>query len=67
MIIVGNFGDADVAKSYLLRMVKEKDLFEGLRGGNYRNLLGTQRNLNVMMQGNALSTYTKFMQEFYLK
>ena len=67
VIIVGNFNDADVAKSYLLRIVKERELFEGLRGSNYRNLLGTRRNLNVMMQRNALSTYTKFMQEFYLK
>lgn len=67
VIIVGSFNDANIAKSYLLRMVKEKELFEGLRGANYRNLLGTQRNLNVMMQKNALSTYTKFMQEFYLK
>ena len=67
VIIIGSFGDANVAKSYLLRMVKEKGLFEGLKGCNYRNLFGTQRNLNVLMQNDALSTYTKFMQEFYLK
>ncbi len=68
VIIIGSFADADISKSYLLRMVKEKDLFEGMRGSNYRNLLGTQRNLNVLMQrSNTLSTYTKFMQEFYLK
>ena len=67
VLIIENFGDADIAKSYLLRMVKERTLFEGLKGSNYRNLLGTQRNLNVMMQRNALSTYTRFMQEFYLK
>lgn len=67
VVIIGSFGDANVAKSYLLRMVKEKNLFEGLKGSNYRNLFGTQRNLNVLMQRDALSTYTKFMQEFYLK
>ena len=48
-------------------MVKEKNLFEGLKGSNYRNLFGTQRNLNVLMQNDALSIYTKFMQEYYLK
>ena len=67
VIIIGSFGDANVAKSYLLRMVKEKTLFEGLKGSNYRNLFGTQRNLNVLMQNDALSIYTKFMQEYYLK
>ena len=67
VIIVEKFNNADVAKSYLLRMVAEKSLSEGLSGSNNRKLLGTQRNLNVMMQRNALSTYTKFMQEFYLK
>ena len=67
VIIIGSFGDANVAKSYLLRMVKEKNLFEGLKGSNYRNLFGTQRNLNVLMQNDALSIYTKFMQEYYLK
>ncbi|NDV46511.1 tetratricopeptide repeat protein [Paludibacter sp. 221] len=67
VIIIGSFNDANIAKSYLMRIVKERELFEGLRGSNYRNLLGTQRNLNVMMQNNALSTYTTFMQEYYLK
>lgn len=67
VIIIGSFADANIAKSYLLRMVKERSLFEGLTGSNYRNLLGTQRNLNVMMQNNALNIYNTFMQEYYLK
>lgn len=67
IIIIGSLTDASVAKSYLLRMVKEKPLFEGLKGANYRNLLGSQKNLNTVIQQNALNTYFEFMQEYYLK
>lgn len=67
MIIIGSFPDANIAQSYLLRVVKEKTLYEGLKGSNYRNLLGTKYNLNVMINKNALRTYNEFMQEYYLK
>jgi hypothetical protein len=66
-VIIGSLSDASVAKSYLLRMVKEKALFEGLKGSNYRNLLGSQKNLNIVIQKNELKTYFEFMQEYYLK
>ena len=67
IIIIGSLSDANVAKSYLLRMVKEKALFEGLKNANYRNLLGSQKNLNTLMQQNALNVYFEFMTEYYLK
>ena len=67
VIIIGSMSDAYVAKSYLIRMVKEKNLFEGLKSASYRNLLGSQKNLNIMMQQNAMKTYFEFMQEYYLK
>jgi len=65
VIIIGSFGDANIARSYLLRIVQERVMTESLRGINHRNLVGTQRNLNVMMQNNALNAYMRFMQEFY--
>lgn len=67
IVLIGSFADANIAKSYLLRIVKEKTLFAGLQGTNYRNLLGTQKNLNVMVQKNAFRTYNEFMQEYYMK
>jgi len=67
VIIIGSLSDAQVAKSYLIRMVKEKSLFEGLKGASYRNLLGSQKNLNVLIQQNALNQYFEFMQQYYLK
>jgi hypothetical protein len=67
VIIIGSFSDAQVAKSYLLRMVKESSLFLGLKGSDYRNLLGSQKNLNVAIQQPSLNTYFEFMQEYYLK
>ncbi len=67
IIIIGSMSDANVAKSYLLRMVKENGIFEGLKNADYRNLLGSQKNLNILMQQNALNVYFEFMTEYYLK
>lgn len=67
VIIIGSFKDANIAKSYLLRMVKERHLFEGLKSTSYRNLIGSQKNLNTMIQNDALNIYFEFMQEYYLK
>jgi len=67
VIIIGSLTDASIAKSYLLRIVKEKNLFEGLKGSTYRNLLGSRKNLNVAIQQNKLDVYFEFMQEYYLK
>ena len=67
VIIVGSLSDANIAKSYLLRIVKEAGLFEGLKNANYRNLLGSKKNLNTLMQQNTLDVYFEFMKEYYLK
>ncbi len=67
VIIIGSFQDAKIAKSYLLRMVKQNSLFEGLKNADYRNLLGSQKNLNIAVQQNSLNTYFEFMQTYYLK
>jgi len=67
VIIIGSLSDASVAKSYLLRIVKEKNLFDGLKGSTYRNLLGSRKNLNIAIQQNKLDQYFEFMQEYYLK
>ena len=67
VIIIGSFSDAQVAKSYLLRMVKESSLFAGLKGSDYRNLIGSQKNLNIAIQQPSLNTYFEFMQQYYLK
>ncbi len=67
IIIIGSFTDANIAKSYLIRMVKDKTLFENMNGASYRNLVGSQKNLNIMMEQNAIKTYIEFMQMYYLK
>lgn len=66
-VIIGTFVDAVTAKSYLLRMLKEPTIIEATKGLNKRNLVGTQENLNIMVQKNDLNTYFEFMKEFYLK
>jgi len=67
VVIVGSFADAAISKSYLYRMVGEKSITSCLNGTNFRNLMGTQENLNVMMENNAMTTYFEFMQQYYLK
>jgi tetratricopeptide (TPR) repeat protein len=67
IITIGTFVDAATAKSYLYRIVKDKSLFDGLRGADYRNLIGSQKNINILIKQNALKTYFEFMQQYYLK
>ena len=66
-IIVGTFTDANVAKSYFMRMLKDPGITEAFRGVNRRNLVGTKENLNIMVKKDALNTYFEFMREYYLK
>lgn len=67
IIFIGNFTDADIAKSYFLRVLKEPSIVKATSGVNKMNLIITRDNLNAMLQNNALSTYFEFMKEFYLK
>lgn len=67
ILIIGPLPDAQAGKSYLFRIVREAALYEELKKTDYRNLIGSQHNLNVMLQNNAMNTYFEFMQEFYLK
>lgn len=68
IVIIGVFPNAETAKSYLLRMVSQKTLFDGLKGATYRNLVGTRENLKIATASTAnLTTYSEFMKEFYLK
>ena len=67
IIIIGAFPDAGSAKSFLYRIVESDAVYEPINKTNYRNLMGTQRNLNVMMQKNAMDIYFEFMQQYYLK
>ncbi|MBN2766463.1 MAG: tetratricopeptide repeat protein [Paludibacteraceae bacterium] len=67
VIIIGPFADANIAKSYLFRIVRENAVMAPVKGTEYRNLLGSKQNLNVMMQQNAMNIYFEFMQQYYLK
>lgn len=66
-IIIGKFVDANTAKSYFLRMLSDPGIKEATSNLNKRNLVGTQENLNIMVQKDDLKTYFEFMREYYLK
>ena len=67
IIFVSTFADANVAKSYFLRMLKEPTIVKATSAMNKRNLVGTRDNLNTMLHNNALDVYFEFMREYYLK
>jgi hypothetical protein len=68
IVVIGAFPNAETAKSYLLRVVKEKSLFDGLKGVTYRNLVGTRQNIVKATTTTAnLNVYLEFMKEYYLK
>ena len=67
IIFVSTFAEANVAKSYFLRMLKEPTIVKATSGMNKRNLITTRENLNTMLQNNALDVYFEFMREYYLK
>jgi len=67
IIFVSRFSDANVAKSYFLRMLKEPTIRQATSGMNKRNLITTRDNLNTMLHNNALDVYFEFMREYYLK
>lgn len=67
IIFVSTFGDANVAKSYFLRMLRDPSIVKATSGMNKRNLITTRDNLNTMLHKNALDVYFEFMREYYLK
>ncbi|MCL1867476.1 MAG: hypothetical protein FWF72_00785, partial [Paludibacter sp.] len=68
VVVIGAFPNAESAKSYLLRMVKERTLFDGLKGATYRNLVGTRENITTAAKNATnMTVYSEFMNEYYLK
>lgn len=67
IIFINSFPNANAVKSYLLRIVKETQLYEALQEADYRNLIGTKDNFDVLKKTGTLSIYIDFMREFYLK
>lgn len=67
VIFVSTFNDANVAKSYFLRMLKDPSIVKATSGMNKRNLVITRDNLNTMLHNDALDVYFEFMREYYLK
>ena len=67
IVLIGTLPDAASAKSYLLRIVKDKSLFEGVQGATYRNLVITQENLDTLNRIGNPGVYLDFLREYYLK
>lgn len=67
IIFVSTFTDANVAKSYFLRMLRDPSIVKATSGMNKRNLVITRDNLNTMLHNDALDVYFEFMREYYLK
>ncbi len=68
VVSVGTFNSSAVAKSYLMRMLKDKTVKDATREVNKRNLIITEENLEILLENeNALKIYFEFMKKYYLK
>ncbi len=67
-IKVGSFNSKDVAKAYLLKMIRNNDIKQATSGLSKRNLIITEENLEILINNpNSLKTYFEFMKKYYLK
>ncbi len=67
-IKVGNFNSKDVAKAYLLKMIRNSEIKQATSGVSKRNLIITEENLEILLNNpNSLKTYFEFMKKYYLK
>lgn len=67
IVLVGMLPDALSAKSYLLNLVKDRTLFVPFGQAEYRNIVITKENLDVLKRMGNPSVYLDFMKEMYLK
>ena len=64
---VSGFVDANAAKTYYSKLKEQKDLMSGFKNVDYKILIGSQKNLNILMQQNAMAVYLEFMKVYYFK
>jgi tetratricopeptide (TPR) repeat protein len=67
VVLVGMLPDAVSAKSYLLRLVKDRSLFVPMKQAEFRNIVITKDNLEVLKKIGNANVYLDFLKEMYLK
>jgi len=67
MFVVGVLPNANIAKSYLLQVVKDEGIKAALEGIDYRNIVISQDNLNTLKTSGNLTVYMELFRHFYLK
>lgn len=61
------FNSVEIAKSYLLRLLKDQHIKKATSGVNKRNLIITKENLDTLLQSKELDIYFEFMKTYYFK
>ena len=67
MFVVGVLPDAKVAQSYLLQVVKSENIKSSLKEIDYRNIVISKDNLQVLKESGNLTVYMELFKHFYLK
>ncbi len=66
VVSVGTFSSKETAKSYLIRVLKDKEIRNATRGVKKKNLIITEENLEILLNNkNSLKTYFEFMKKYY--
>lgn len=66
MFVVGVLPDATVAKSYLMQVVKSQEIRNAMKGVEYRNLIISRDNLDLLKQSGNLTVYMELFKRLYL-
>jgi len=65
-LVVSRIPDGDVAMNYFRKVTANRDLFSLLKDREYRNIIISRRNYEILKNKNNLKEYLLFFKKFYL-
>ncbi|HOU68631.1 MAG TPA: tetratricopeptide repeat protein [Paludibacteraceae bacterium] len=66
MFVVGSIPSAALANSYLMQVVKSADIKTALKGVEYRNIVISKDNLDVLKESGNITVYMELFKRLYL-
>lgn len=66
MFVIGILPDASVANSYLRQVVKSNDIKASLKGVEYRNIVISKENLEILKSSGNINVYMELFKRLYL-
>lgn len=67
LIYVSMFTDANAARTYLFGAIRNRELFEPLQGSEFRKVIISEKNIDVLSKTKAFTQYFTFNRVNYMK